>query len=111
MKVLSKKPDNPTVGDLLVWHNPQVGQVAGLYVPVANLEEAQKVRDLLATYDLWQFENRIKGDYASASGLITFEGIHPEADPNDDGWYEWMNDDGYDINELERLIPDPTDDA
>ena len=60
------------------------------YVDVASVEEAVKMMDVLANYDIFQFENNIKPDYCNAGGLIVFD----ENDKNDDpdgswgGWYD-----------------------
>lgn len=95
------KPVNPKVGELCVWHNPQVGRVGNFFYPVASVDQAKIVLNLLADYDLWQYENRVKGDYASASGLIVFEGAIPD-DEDHDGWCEWENSIGYSIDEIMR---------
>ncbi len=60
--------ESPTEGDLKVWHIPQVPGEP-FYVPVSSLEEATKVLGVLADYDLFQYEDRIKPDYCNASGL------------------------------------------
>lgn len=55
-----------------VWHMPQVGCNATLYVPVETAEEGKKVMDILAAYDLFQLENRIKPDFCNINGLQVF---------------------------------------
>ncbi len=104
MKKFNAKPANPKVGDLCVWHNPQVGRVNSFYYPVDSVEQAKTVLNLLADYDLWQYENRVKGDYASAAGLSVFEGVPPEEIEGDygDGWCDWQNGGGYSIDEIMR---------
>lgn len=64
-------------GDFRVWWVPQVPMKSFL-VPVSSVEEAAKVMTVLADYDIFQFENKVKGDYCNAGGLQVF----------DDG--EWM---------------------
>lgn len=104
---VGKKPADPKVGDLCVWHNPQVGAVSSFFYPVPNLETAKLVINMLADYDLWQYENRIKGDYANATGLIVYEGAL-EGEEDHDGWFEWSDEHtGYDINELMRYADEP----
>lgn len=85
------------IGDLRVWHIPQVPGLV-FHVPVASLDEAKKVLEVLQNYDLFQYKNRIKGDYANASGLEV-----AETDENGElEWCEWNDEDGYDITEVMR---------
>ena len=83
---------------LKVWWKPQI-PCDSFEVPVANLEEAKILLRTLAAYDIWQFEHRIKPDFANAGGLVRWE----EADGyNDAGWYDWYDDEGHDIDDLLR---------
>jgi hypothetical protein len=68
---------------LRVWHIPQVGCNASLYIPVETVEEGKKVMDILACYDLFQLENRIKPDYCNVSGLQIFN-------EDDQEWEDWF---------------------
>lgn len=77
---------------LRVWHNCQVGAVKNFYVSVDNIEEAWRILNTLWDYDIFQYENRIKPDYCSVSGLEYF-------DEEEQEWCEWYDDDGYDIKE------------
>jgi len=66
--------DEATEGALRVWWMPQVGaDIPPFYVPVPNMETAAIVADVLANYDLFQFENKIKPDYANMGGVERFE--------------------------------------
>lgn len=76
-------------GAMRVWHIPQIPGKA-FHVSVGNPEEAKKILDVLAYYDLFQFENRIKPDYCNAAGLEVFE---------DGEWCEWYSEDGESIDE------------
>ena len=67
---------------LRVWHMPQLGCDATLYVPVKTAEEGKKVMDLFACYDLFQLENHIKPDYSNASGIEIFNEEEQE-------WEDW----------------------
>ena len=67
---------------LRVWHMPQLGCDATLYVPVKTTEEGKKVMDLFACYDLFQLENNIKPDYSNASGIEIFNEEEQE-------WEDW----------------------
>jgi len=51
-----------------VWHIPQVPMKAFEF-ETESLATAKIVRDQLAYYDLFQFENNVKGDYANAQGI------------------------------------------
>lgn len=51
-----------------VWWVPQVPMKA-FYVYVPDLATGRLVEDTLAQYDLFQYENRIKPDYANAGGV------------------------------------------
>ena len=83
---------------LRVWHCPQV-PMRPFFVTVDSLEEAIKVLDILADYDLFQYENKVKPDYCSAQGL-------EEYDPVDEEWYEWHSKDDMNIREYkDRLEP------
>lgn len=64
-----------------VWWIPQVPGKP-FEVSVATIEEGARLLDVLANYDLFQFANRIKGDYANAGGLMVFE---------DSDWCDWMD--------------------
>lgn len=79
---------------LRVWHIPQVPMKA-FHVSVESPDEAIKILDVLAHYDLFQFENRVKPDYSSAQGLEEFNEETQE-------WDEWYSEDGLDIREYER---------
>lgn len=64
-----------------VWWMPQVPMKA-FEVPVTSVEEAAKVLNLLADYDAFQFENRVKPDYCNSGGLIVLE---------DGEWVDWYD--------------------
>lgn len=74
--------DYATPGDLRVWHIPQIPGKP-FYVDVLTIEEGEKICDILAEYDLFQFDNRIKPDYANANGIERYE-----EDAGDMGWFE-----------------------
>lgn len=74
---------------LRVWWIPQVPCKA-FRVPVANPAAGQALLAVLADYDKFQFEHRIKPDYCNTGGLEVFE---------DGEWCEWCDEDGYTINE------------
>ena len=75
---------------LRVWWIPQVGATSeAFYVPVQSVEEAKKVLDMLAAYDSFQLQNRIKPDYNNVGGLQVY---NPEIADYED-WYLETDDD------------------
>lgn len=84
----------PSKGDLKVWWVPQLPGEP-FHVAVASPVEARKVLTVLADYDLFQFENKIKPDYSNAGGLDVFDG-------ND--WVEWLDEHGCDITEQDANL-------
>lgn len=81
---------------LRISHHPQVPCKA-FHVEVSDLDEAIKVRSILVNYDLFQFENRIKPDYAN---MTTLE----EYDEEEGDWLQWYNEDGLDFDEYLREL-------
>lgn len=71
--------DQPKNGDLRVWHIPQVPGPM-FTVDVNSLEEGVKLVDTLCDYDQFQYKNKIKPDYANASGIERYE--------DDEDWFE-----------------------
>lgn len=80
-------------GQLRVWHIPQVPMEA-FRVYVKTIQEGKIVLDTLAFYDLFQFEHRIKPDYANAGGLQVYENGE---------WCDWYDKEGNDIDDTELL--------
>jgi hypothetical protein len=78
---------------LRVSHFPQV-PCKGFVVEVKNLEEAKLICDVLANYDLFQYENKIKPDYANMTYV-------EEYDEEECVWISWSDDETGidDINE------------
>mgnify|MGYP001618263458 CR=1 FL=1 len=62
----------PREGDLRVWW---ISQIPGkpFEWPVADGTQAALLLSVLAAYDDFQFEQRIKGDYSNAGGLWRYE--------------------------------------
>lgn len=84
----------PKEGDLQVWWKPQVPMKSFIY-PVDSVDEAALIINVLGLYDLFQYENKVKGDYANAGGLEVYE---------DDDWVDWWSDDFDDIHEYMNKI-------
>ena len=79
-------------GALRVWWMPQIPGKAFL-VDVKDTTQAKLLLGALAQYDLFQFENKIKGDYCNAGGLNVFV---------DGDWEEWYDEEtGGDIDDHE----------
>lgn len=69
-----------------VWWIPQAGAINNpFYVPVQSAEEGKKVMDILAAYDAYQLQNRIKLDYCNAGGLQVY---NPETGEYEDWYFE-----------------------
>jgi Superinfection exclusion gene product 17 len=75
-------------GSLRVWWIPQVPMKA-FCVPVDSVEQGRFLLRVLADYDIFQFENRIKPDYSNVGGMECF---------TDGEWCEWENEDGENID-------------
>jgi phage/plasmid-associated DNA primase len=69
---------------LRVSHFPQI-PCKPFIVEVKTLEEAKKIIDVLADYDLFQYENNIKPDYCNTSVL-------EEYCEEENEWYDWCDD-------------------
>lgn len=78
-----------------VWWIPQV-PMNPFYVLVESVEQGVRVMDILADYDLFQFENKIKPDYTNMGGVQVFEGGE---------WCDWYDEEtGDDAREyVERI--------
>lgn len=73
---------------LQVWWIPQVPGKA-FTVEVETVAEGVKLLDILADYDLFQYENRIKPDYSNGGGLNMWdENSDGEGTP---GWVSWAD--------------------
>ena len=72
------------IGDMRVWWIPQI-PMKPFYIPVDNVSEAVKVMNILAGYDKFQFENRVKPDYSNAGGLQRYVEDNGEGP----GWEDW----------------------
>lgn len=83
----------PKEGDLKVWHVPQMPCKA-FEVEVYSLTEAKRIINVLADYDLFQFDNKIKPDYCNASGLSVYL---------DGEWVDWLDENGDDIHEVDDV--------
>lgn len=69
---------------LRVSHFPQIPCKAFI-VEVEDLKQAKKIMDILANYDLFQYENKIKPDYCNTTVLEEF-------DEEEQEWLSWCDD-------------------
>lgn len=83
---------------LRVWHIPQI-PMKSFYVDVGTPEEAIKILGILAEYDMFQLQNRVKGDYCSAQGLEEFL-------EEENKWVEWYSEDDLDIRRYKESLED-----
>lgn len=91
---MSTNNNRPKEGTLRVWHIPQVPMRA-FYVYVKSPTEAKKIIETLGKYDLFQFWNHIKPDFANASGLEVYQ---------DGLWEEWHDEeDGHNIEDYDLV--------
>lgn len=75
------------------------------YIPVESPEEGQKVMNILATYDCFQYNHNVKLDYANAGGLQCFN----EEDNEWENWY--FEDDNSYYDDLDEYIEEQSDRA
>lgn len=66
---------------LRVWWVPQM-PMKSFYVPVNTVEEAKKVLDILAAYDLFQLQHNVKPDFCNTGGLQIW-------DEEEQDWCDW----------------------
>jgi len=80
---------------LRVCHFPQV-PCKPFTVEINTLEESLLLFNVLANYDLFQYKNNIKPNYANMTVLEVWEeDSDGEGTP---GWCQWFDELGYEIN-------------
>jgi hypothetical protein len=85
------------VGQLRVWHIPQVPGEA-FHVGVADINEALKVLDILAIYDDFQYQQHVKPDYCNAQGVQVYDGTE---------WTDWYDEvSGEDLHDYRARLDD-----
>lgn len=83
---------------LRVCHFPQI-PCEPFIVEVENLKQAKEICNVLANYDLFQFENKIKPDYCNTTVVEIFDDKEQE-------WVSWYDEETGidDINEYFEFI-------
>lgn len=66
---------------LRVWHIPQI-PMDPFYVYTEDIKEAKKICDILAAYDLFQLENKVKPDFINTNGIEMWDNTNKE-------WVDW----------------------
>ena len=82
------------VEELRVWWIPQVPMKA-FEVKVKNLEQAKLILNTLADYDIFQYQNKIKGDYCNTGGLQCKIDMGYGLE-----WVDWYDDNGLEIDNM-----------
>ena len=80
---------------LRICHFPQI-PCNPFIIEVKDLHEAKKISDILANYDLFQYENKIRPDYANITIVEEWDEIEQE-------WLSWC-DDETGIDDLEEYF-------
>lgn len=70
------------IGALRVQHYPQI-PCGPFIVPVFSVQDGVRIMDMLAEYDRFQLDAKIKPDYSSATCLLMFDG---------EEWCDWYDD-------------------
>jgi len=74
-----------------VWWIPQVGSGCGRFeYPVSSRKIGLTVCDILADYDIFQFQHNIKPDYSNVGGVVCWAKPISE---NEDDWFDVPEDD------------------
>lgn len=86
----------PSLNDLRVMHTPQVPG-PHFKIDVTSIEEAVRLANILADYDLFQFENKIKPDYANMTSVQRYE-------EDGEGGFDWFEIDEYELEQYEASV-------
>lgn len=89
--------DNVSVkkeSSLRVWWIPQVPGKP-FHISVDSIKEGRKILEVLANYDLFQYENNIKPDYSNVGGLQEFDS-EDKTDSPKGSWIDMDELDDYD---------------
>lgn len=56
-----------------VWWIPQIPMEPFYVDNIATYEEAERIADVLADYDTFQYENKIKPDFSNTGGVLFWD--------------------------------------
>lgn len=70
-----------------MWWIPQV-PMKEFEVDISTVAEGVKLLDVLADYDIFQFENNVKPDYCNAGGIRRWCANAGDGEP---GWEDWFD--------------------
>lgn len=82
---------NPQEGDLRVWYAPQIPMPA-FTVGVPDFKTGLEILDVLGLFSMYEFENRVKADYADAGGISRWES-------DGEGGFDWCDVDESEMKE------------
>lgn len=91
---MTTTPDLLEPGALRIWWTPQIPMKA-FEIDVPDLVTAGILLDTLGAYDAFQFENKVKGDYCNAGGLMILR--------EDGEWEDWEDPETFDDFDTYRL--------
>lgn len=72
-----------------VSHYPQI-PCNPFEVEFDTIQEALRLKDILADYDMFQYENRIKPDYCNMTAILAY----------DEKYKEWYELDDYEVEDI-----------
>lgn len=75
----------PRLGDFQIWWIPRIPGKP-FTKRVSTPEEGKLLLDVLAEYDLFLLENRLREDFAVVGGLSVYE---DNGNPEDPSWYDY----------------------
>lgn len=81
------------IGDLRIWHFPNLGSKIHFKQKVSSVEEAKDKLKLLADYDM-VLDRLI---HSNAQGLEVYVGLDVDYETSE-GWEEWVDAEGNDID-------------
>lgn len=84
-----------------VWWIPQLG-VKAFCVPVDTISEGVKLLQVLADYDKFQLDNRVKGDYCNTGGIQMFD-ESDDTDTPQGSWVDWCDEETGEDDPVEWL--------
>lgn len=75
--------DTPQEGDFRVWYAPQIPMPA-FTVGVPDFATGVEILEVLVRFSLYEYKNRVKGDFADAGGISRWES-------DGEGGFDWFD--------------------